>query len=583
MSCRFALTFLLLSIPISASAQELVPAGSINAALGGPKQIIVTQDDPVIKRFAHAVHKQFFRNADFIDDKQALERRFAGVDVVVYGTPQHAWLRRLTLPFSYEENAVVLDGRRFEGKRLRVICAIRNPDDPERRAVLYTAAKADDVADINAVFHGPTEWVVADGTRTLAAGSFLGPALPVKQLVADLDELAAKIKSVHPAAIDGLPGDMEATTKKARSELTAPRRRARFWLVLSQVMHTLHDAHSAVEPVRTGEMLDLPFLWTSEGMIVTSDAGAFRKGDRIVRLGTLTELKLLELLRGVIPAENDHWVRHRAENVLRDLGFLRTLGIADKAPVKAAVDRSGKDMELTASVAATAAAGSRPPWVRFEIDESSDLGIFVVDQCINNDLYKDRLRKFFQAVRQKKISRIAVDVRRNSGGNSTVINEFLRYIDVGSYRVPGSIIRWSEEARARQTGLAKLASGVMRYDPRTVKNARVEEAFRGQVFVLTSKATFSSGNWFAVFVQDNKIGKVLGEPTGNSPSSYGDMLSFTLPHSGLSYSLSFKRWLRPDPKRDPANCVTPDQLLATTRRDVIEGRDPVLDYLRKAR
>ncbi|MCI0381126.1 MAG: S41 family peptidase [Gemmataceae bacterium] len=583
MSHRIALCFLVWSIPFAAFSQELVPAGSINAALGGPKQVIVAQDDPVIQSIAQVVQKQFFTKAELIDDKEPLDKRFAGVDVIVYGTPEHAWLRTLKLPFSFDKGAVVLEGQRFEGKRLRVICAIRNPDDPKRRAVLYTAAKAEDVPEINAVFHGPTEWVVADGTRILAAGSFVGPALAVKQLVADLEELAAKIKNVHPAAIDGLPGGVEAALKRARDELSAPMRRDRFWLTLSRVMHTLHDAHSAVEPVRTGELLDMPFLWTSEGMIVNANTGALQKGDRLVRIGTKTEPQLLELLRGVLPAENAHWVRHRAESFLRDVGFLRTLGIVDEAPVKITIERNGKELELTASLAGAAAAGSRPPWVRFEIDESNDLGIFIVDQCLNNDLYKDSLRKFFEAVRQMKISRIAVDVRRNSGGNSTVINEFLRYVDVDSYHVPGSVIRWSEEARARQTGLAKLASGVMRYDPRKVPNTRVEKPFRGQVFVLTSKATFSSGNWFAVFVQDNKIGKVLGEPTGNAPSSYGDTLNFTLPHSGLSYSLSFKRWLRPDPKRDPADCVTPDQVLALTRRDTIEGTDPILLHVRKAR
>lgn len=577
---------LLLGAASKAAAQDLVPAGSINAAAAGAKQVILAQDDAAIHRYARAIQKRFFKKAELIDDKHAAKTSWAGVDLIVYGTPEHAWIRKLTLPFRYEDDAVVVEGRRFEGKRLRLIAAIRNPDDPERRAVLYTAAKAEDLLDVNDVFHGPTQWVVADGTRILAAGSFLGGPLPVKYMAADLEELAARIKNVHPAAIDGLPAEVEAALQQARGQLKAPLRRDRFWLVLSRVLHALRDAHSAVDPVRTGETLDLPFLWTSGGLIVSADAGPLRKGDRIVRVGAHTEPKLLELLRGIIPAENDHWVRERAETELRDLAFLRTLDVADTAPVKLTVERNGTEIELAGHLASprdrAASTGTRS-WVRFDIDERHDLGIFVVDQCINNELYRETLRKFFDAVRARKITRIAVDVRRNSGGNSSVITEFLRYLDVESYHGPGSVIRWSDEARARQTGLAKLAGGVMRYGPQTVRNARVAEPFRGQTFVLTSKTTFSSGNWFAVLVQDNKIGKVLGEPTGNAPSSYGDILTFSLPHSGLSYTLSFKRWMRPDPKCDPADCVTPDHLLALTRRHVIDGSDPVLDHLRKAR
>ena len=82
-------------------------------------------------------------------------------------------------------------------------------------------------------------------------------------------------------------------------------------------------------------------------------------------------------------------------------------------------------------------------------------------------------------------------------------------------------------------------------------NRRVGDPFRGQLFVLTSKATFSSGNWFGVIVRDNQLGKIVGEPTGNAPSSFGDVLSFTLPRSGLGFTLSYKQWIRPDPSRDP--------------------------------
>ena len=74
-------------------------------------------------------------------------------------------------------------------------------------------------------------------------------------------------------------------------------------------------------------------------------------------------------------------------------------------------------------------------------------------------------------------------------------------------------------------------------------------------------------------------------PTGGRvqtrPQIY--LLGFQLTHSALSYQLSEKRWQRPAPQRDPADCVTPDLMIPTPRRHIIEGIDPVLEYLRKAR
>ncbi len=579
------LTILLVSLPLSATAQDLVPAGSINAASGGAKQIVITQNDPAIRRHAEAMHQRFFKNAELLDDQQAIGRSLAGADLIVFGTPEHAWLVRLRerLPFRYEDGSVVLEGRRFTGTHLRVICAIRHPDDAQRRALLYTAAHAEDIAGINGVFHGPTEWVIADGARTLAAGSFVGGPLSKEDLLGDLEELAAKIKRVHPATIEAMPVELQASLDEARRALTAPMRRDQFWLVLSRAMPALHDAHSWVQPLPSAQTLNLPFVWIDDGMIVRADAGPLRKGDKMVRLGTQTEIQLLKLLRGVVPAENDHWVRYRGESLLRDLDFLRTTKLTAEAPVAVTVERDGKEIELRVSLAPPDPTPSSKPWVRFEIDEKNALGVFILDQCINNELYQKTLRQFFDTVREKQIPRIAVDVRSNSGGDSTVVNEFLRYIDVPSYKTPGSVIRWSEEARALQTGLGKDAVGVTRRAPQEVPNRRVGDPFRGQLFVLTSKATFSSGNWFAVLVQDNQLGKILGEPTGNAPSCYGDILWFRLPHSGLSFTLSFKKWQRPDPARDPANCITPDQIIPTTRRDTIEDNDPVLAYLRKGR
>jgi hypothetical protein len=574
-----ALTVCLL-LPALAHGQSSVPAGTINDGLTTGTPVILCQDDPAVVRFASSYRDRLFKKADLVAGKEAAGA-VTDSSVIVFGTPAHPWLHkhRDALPFRLTDGAVEIDGRRYDGQRLRVICALRNPDNPRHRAVVYAAARAEDLVNINAPFHGPTEWLVADGQRTLAAGSFRQVRLTVEQMAADLEELAGKVKAVHPAAVKALPPEFEAALGQTRKDLAAPLSRDAFGLVLNRLLQVLRDAHTIVNPLPALDVLDLPFTWIGDGMIVTADTGVLRKGDRLLRIGSRDEQALLELLRTAVPAENDHWARHAGEILLRDVEYLRALGVADKAPVAVTLERGGTALKVAVPLG-KAAPGPNLPRVRFELDGAGDLGIFAVDACINDDFYKKTVKEFFDGVRDKKVGRIAIDVRRNGGGDSSVVNELLRYVDVEQYTGCGAVVRWSDEAKAKVKGAAKLTVLVQRYPQVRLPNSRVPEPFRGQVFVLTSKATFSSGNWFAFLLQDNKIAKVVGEPTGNAASSYGDIIGLRLAHSGLSYTVSYKQWQRPDPTRDPADCVTPDIPVAVTRQHIIDGVDPVRQHLR---
>ena len=79
------------------------------------------------------------------------------------------------------------------------------------------------------------------------------------------------------------------------------------------------------------------------------------------------------------------------------------------------------------------------------------------------------------------------------------------------------------------------------------------------VYVLTDVYTYSSGMDFAMLVADNHLGTLIGEPCGNLPDSYGDILYFQLPHSQLNLTVSYKKWWRVDPE-ETGDPVTPDIL-----------------------
>jgi C-terminal processing protease CtpA/Prc len=245
-----------------------------------------------------------------------------------------------------------------------------------------------------------------------------------------------------------------------------------------------------------------------------------------------------------------------------------------------AAGRDGTERDVAVAAGPLPRQAKAGDWVRYEIDAERSLGVLTLDRCLVDARYRETLDDFFTAVHEQKITKVAVDLRANSGGNSGVVDEFLRYLDVAEYKSFSGDVRWSAPALQQ-----RREPGEPRFEPaKPVRRRNVRRSepppFAGRLFVLTGPATFSSGNWFAVVVQDNGFGQIVGEPTGNAPSSYGDILAFTLPQSGSAYTLSFKRWVRPDPARDPAPCLEPDVFVPRTAASIRSGGDPVLDWLR---
>jgi hypothetical protein len=171
-------------------------------------------------------------------------------------------------------------------------------------------------------------------------------------------------------------------------------------------------------------------------------------------------------------------------------------------------------------------------WVGYAIDQEQDVGIFTLRSCVFNEEYQETLDSFFSEVFDSSISNVIVDLRGNGGGNSTVANEFLKYIDVDTYRT------WDSDIR--------LGWYLLRYRDKVINNPQKPETFAGDLYVLTDTFTYSAAMDFAMLIGDNDLGTLVGEPSGNLPGSYGDILFFQMPNSDLVVRISYKKWYRID-------------------------------------
>ena len=169
-------------------------------------------------------------------------------------------------------------------------------------------------------------------------------------------------------------------------------------------------------------------------------------------------------------------------------------------------------------------------FVTYEIDEENNLAILYLDKCKNNDEYKRVLKEMFEKIKEKNIGNIAVDLRNNGGGSSSVATEFIKYIDVDEYNELKS--EW------------RLGTFNIKTKQHTIKNKKKNSPFNGNIYVLTSIDTFSSAMLFSQYIKDNNIGTIIGETSSNNPNGYGEVVEFLLPNSNIYMQISTKKWYR---------------------------------------
>lgn len=172
------------------------------------------------------------------------------------------------------------------------------------------------------------------------------------------------------------------------------------------------------------------------------------------------------------------------------------------------------------------------PFVYYEIDEEKSLAILTLNQCRYNQTYKDCVHNMFTEVREKNISNIAVDLRGNGGGSSLVANEFIKYLPVDSY---------TDGPFDARFGFLNIHS-----DGKLTNKKYEALTFDGNVYVLTNSGSFSAAKDFAMVIQDNRLGKIVGEPSSNAVNGYGEVVVFYLPNSGIYMQISSKKWYRVD-------------------------------------
>lgn len=145
-------------------------------------------------------------------------------------------------------------------------------------------------------------------------------------------------------------------------------------------------------------------------------------------------------------------------------------------------------------------------------------------------------KKILNTIKTRKIDKLIFDMRFNSGGNSSIIMNFIRQL-------------------------------------RANKKLNHKE----KLFVVVGEKTYSSAVLNTLAFKDFTNATIIGEETSGMPNHYGNIKSFYLPYSNIKVSYSTKYHSL---YKGTENTIKPDIEIVRTFNDYKNGIDPIYEFVK---
>ena len=372
----------------------------------------------------------------------------------------------------------------------------------------------------------------------------------------DLDTLTTQLPALHPDLFFQTPRSVfEGAVSDLRNAIP-DLSDAEVMVGLARITALPGDGHTNLWLTpRAFRLLPLQLRWFADGLFVTAAGQSYTRalGNRVIQIGDRSAEEAHQAVGTIVSHENDVWVREMGPNYLVNADILRALKIAPSAAsvrfvleeldgTRFALDIASLDpgASLNAVAAPASSAGFIPYYQQqsnqnywFTYIESSRTLYFAYNVCAEQPglpfaQFNDQLWAVFDS---KPVARFIIDLRNNTGGNSSVLDPFL------------------------VSGAARMAK------------------FTGvKPVVIIGRRTFSAGITNAIEMQQGPV-ILVGEPSGGSPNAYSEIRSLTLPNSQLIVNYSTK--LKSFPGY-PAGSLLPDVTVPFYSSDWFTRHDPFL-------
>ena len=448
-----------------------------------------------------------------------------------------------------------------------------------------------------------------------AQAAFLAPAAMQR----DLDNLRAGLLALHPGLFRyQTPTAFERRFRALRQWAGTPRPLGQLFLALARFTAPIQCGHTYPNPNnhprRTRDALfsgrdriPFAFTWLDGRMIVIRPLAdvALRPGDEVVALDGVPVRRILAALLPLGRADGGNDAKRVAQMAVQGnsdfeaFDVYRPLLFPPPEPGRIRVTLRGGEVRVLPAMTEAErergnATGATPQW-RFEL--AGGVGRLVMPTWSLYDSafdWRGFLSEAMDRLVREQARGLIVDIRGNEGGLSCGDLLLARLIDA-------PLARPAYRRRTRyRSAPAALAPLLNTYDdsfrdwgPRAVgpdangfydlagesegSILPVGPRFTGRLAMLGDATNSSATFTFQQIVKDNRLGTILGTPSGGNRRGINGnaYFFFRLPETGLEVDIPLVGEFPVTPQPDAG--IPPDIRIAPTRADIAAGRDPVME------
>lgn len=392
--------------------------------------------------------------------------------------------------------------------------------------------------------------------------------LTAEQVAQDREQMITYIEDIHPYFLLEEDQSLYALAKeKYISETAGDMTVGDFKIATAEYLCFFGDGHTGLKWSEE-KYLDISWKYRQDGLYLITDEETTDKGNseqeitnqRVMTVGGVETEKIFEQIDRVRPAEND--IAH-VKNYERFAGGKNLL-------LSVSADIRNDRTRITFSD------GTETEYVFREPEESTELpvnswymqdDIFVIDfnVCEVDEILDEITARLEKAI-EGGTHKVIIDARGNGGGNSNACTQLLGAMGMKTPQF-NMFVRFSKEAAEQNGYLRKSGSTNLKGSGKTQANDEIS------LVVLCDRDTFSSATMLLTYVRDGSLGTIIGEPSSNMPSAYGDIIYFALDNSHIWGTISHKRFIR------PAENNTERMLLPDIQTEPEEALDVAIEYL----
>ncbi|MFM7005903.1 MAG: S41 family peptidase [Flavobacteriales bacterium] len=459
--------------------------------------------------------------------------------------------------------------------------------------------------------------------KELVAKTYLCP----EAMQEDLAQLHKHILETHPnPTYYGNINDLSIAYQTAKASVNEPRTVYEFMVVVNQYLLTLKDSHTGINPKQflynvNGKRQVLPFFVDkidNHFYISSAYNDSFIVGAELLQIDSYTPAQLYQSALALSLTEGNATAA-RDEIAVEYMGLVYNLLSMSLSESKTAqvkmVDLSGDTL--------TRPIDFSPSWryflssmfqagtdeVQYTFDENNN-GILSVEsfQPLSLSIFKKKIDAFFKEVQARNCTSVFIDLRNNLGGLLRAEEYLFSYINTRKTAIQTNYLykrsdydRFAQlspmqqmqfENRAKNVypqgliskeydfyQLPKGATHTILYD--YVPENNLNYTYKGQCHLILNGNSMSASVLFAAWYKHIDRGPIIGTTCmGGMGGTFGNPAIISLSNSGIDVMASTLKFTPLHIRERDLNPIEPNIILKATRADIIEQRDPLLEFLK---